>query len=60
MTQEPQSCPEKPLWTAEWLPVSIAPSDGEDLELCVMDYDGIILALTYAFTEAGPDRSTLQ
>ena len=32
--------------TAEWLPVSIAPSDGEDLEVCVMDYDGIVLALT--------------
>jgi hypothetical protein len=30
--------------TAEWLPVSIAPSDGDDLEVCVMD--GIVLALT--------------
>jgi hypothetical protein len=25
---------------AEWLSVSIAPSDG-DLEVCVMDYDGM-------------------
>lgn len=29
---------------AEWLPVSIAPSDA-DLEVCVMDYDGIVHAL---------------
>jgi hypothetical protein len=29
---------------AEWLPVLIAPSDA-DLEVCVMDYDGIIHAL---------------
>ena len=28
---------------AEWLPVSIAPSD-VDLEVCVMDYDGIVHA----------------
>jgi hypothetical protein len=25
---------------AEWLPVSIAPSDGDNLEVCVLDYDG--------------------
>jgi hypothetical protein len=31
---------------AEWLPVSIAPSDA-DLEVCVMDYDGIIHALVF-------------
>jgi hypothetical protein len=29
---------------AEWLPVLIAPSDA-DLEVCVMDYDGIVHAL---------------
>ena len=29
---------------AEWLPVSIAPFDA-DLEVCVMDYDGIVHAL---------------
>jgi hypothetical protein len=32
--------------SAEWLPVSIAPPDG-DLEVCVMDYDGIVQALAY-------------
>jgi hypothetical protein len=31
---------------AEWLPVSIAPSDA-DLEVCVMDYDGIVHALEF-------------
>ncbi len=31
--------------SAEWLPVSVAPTDDEDLEVCVIDYDGIVLAL---------------
>jgi hypothetical protein len=31
---------------AEWLPVAIAPSDA-DLEVCVMDYDGIVHALKF-------------
>lgn len=31
---------------AEWLPVSIAPSDA-DLEVCVTDYDGIVHALVF-------------
>jgi hypothetical protein len=31
---------------AEWLPVSIAPSDG-DLEVCVMDFNGIVHALGF-------------
>ena len=31
---------------AEWLPASIAPSDG-DLEVCVVDYDGIVHALAF-------------
>jgi hypothetical protein len=31
---------------AEWLPVSIAPSN-VDLEVCVMDYDGIVHALVF-------------
>jgi hypothetical protein len=31
---------------AEWLPVSIPPSDG-DLEVCVLDYDGIVHALEF-------------
>ena len=30
----------------EWLPVSLAPSDA-DLEVCVIDYDGIIHALAF-------------
>jgi len=33
--------------SGEWLPVSIAPPLGEDLEVCVMDFDGIVLALAY-------------
>ncbi len=33
--------------TDEWLPVSIAPSDA-DLEVCVIDYDGIIHALAFS------------
>src|SRR5450631_4209001 len=31
---------------AEWLPVSIAPSNA-DLEVCVMDYEGIVHALAF-------------
>jgi hypothetical protein len=31
---------------AEWLPVSVAPSHA-DLEVCVIDYDGIIHALVF-------------
>jgi hypothetical protein len=31
---------------AEWLPVLIAPSDS-DLEVCVMDYEGIVHALAF-------------
>ena len=31
---------------AEWLPVSIAPFDG-DLEVCALDYDGIVHALVF-------------
>ena len=31
---------------AEWLPVSIAPSDA-DLEVCVMDYDNILHELVF-------------
>ena len=44
---------------AEWLPVSIAPSDG-DLEVCVMDYDGIVQALVYPFHKDGAEWSMLQ
>jgi hypothetical protein len=38
----------------EWLPVSIAPSDG-DLEVCVMDYDGIVQALVYPCHKNGAE-----
>jgi hypothetical protein len=31
---------------AEWLPISMAPSDA-DLEICVMDYEGIVHALNF-------------
>jgi hypothetical protein len=30
----------------EWLPVSLAPSDA-DLEVCVMDFDGIVHSLAF-------------
>ena len=33
--------------SAEWLAVSTARSGAEELEVCVMDYDGIVLALPY-------------
>ena len=32
--------------STEWLPVSIAPTN-EDLEVCVLDYDGIVRALVF-------------
>jgi hypothetical protein len=32
--------------SAEWLPVATAPSDN-DLEICVLDYDGIVHALVF-------------
>lgn len=40
--------------SAEWLPVSIAPPGG-DLEVCIMDYDGIVLALGYPVHKNGVD-----
>ena len=40
--------------TAEWLPVSIEPSD-EDLEVCVVDYDGIVRTLIYPCHKAGDE-----
>lgn len=41
--------------SVEWLPVSIAPMDNEDLEVCVMDYDGIVLALPYPCHKNGAE-----
>jgi hypothetical protein len=40
--------------TAEWLPVSMAP-DEKDLEVCVMDYDGIVLALGFPCHKRGAE-----
>jgi hypothetical protein len=37
---------------AEWLPVSIAPSDG-DVEVCALDYDGIVHALVFPCRKDG-------
>ena len=37
---------------AEWLPVSTAPSDG-DLEVCALDYDGIVHALVFPCRKDG-------
>ena len=38
----------------EWLPVSIAPDEGE-LEVCVMDYDGNVRALAYPCHRSGAE-----
>ena len=40
--------------SAEWLPVSITPPDG-DLEVSVLDYDGTVLALGYPCHKIGAD-----
>ena len=39
---------------AEWLPVSIAPSDG-DVEVCVLDYDGMVHALVFPCHKDGAE-----
>src|ERR1019366_5293797 len=39
---------------AEWLPVSIAPIDA-DLEVCVMDFDGILHALVFPCHKDGTE-----
>lgn len=39
---------------AEWLPVSIAPAD-RDLEVCVLDYDGLVHALVFPCHKDGAD-----
>ncbi len=39
---------------AEWLPASIAPSD-RDLEICVLDFDGIVHALAFPCHKNGTD-----
>jgi hypothetical protein len=40
--------------SVEWLPVSIAPPDA-DLEVCVRDFDGIVLSLAYPCHKIGAD-----
>jgi hypothetical protein len=40
--------------SSEWLPASIAPPDGE-LEVCVLDYDGIVHALMFPCHRDGSD-----
>ena len=40
--------------SAEWLPASLAPSD-QDLEVCVLDYDGIVHALAFPCNKDGTD-----
>ncbi|MCP1830910.1 hypothetical protein ACVIHH_004464 [Bradyrhizobium sp. USDA 4518] len=39
---------------AEWLPVSTAPAD-RDLEVCVLDYDGMVHALVFPCHKDGAD-----
>ncbi|MBI5264540.1 MAG: hypothetical protein HY852_22315 [Bradyrhizobium sp.] len=39
---------------AEWLSVSIAPDEGE-LEICVMDYNGMVRALEYPCYKRGDE-----
>ena len=40
---------------AEWLPISVTPPAEEDLELCVMDYDEIVVPLSYPCHRSGVD-----
>ena len=40
---------------AEWLPISVTPPAGEGLELCVMDYDEIVVQLPYPCHRSGAD-----
>jgi len=39
----------------EWLPVSMTPPAGEDLELSVLDYDAIVVPLSYPCHRIGGD-----
>jgi hypothetical protein len=40
---------------AEWLPVSVTAPPDEEIELCVMDYDEIVVPLPYPCHRSGPD-----
>jgi hypothetical protein len=41
--------------SAEWLSISMSPPDGQDLEVCVMDYDEIVVPLPYPCHRNGAD-----
>jgi hypothetical protein len=41
--------------SAEWLPVSMTPPEGEELEICVMDYDEIVVPLPYPCHRSGTE-----
>jgi hypothetical protein len=47
--------PDIPSKSAEWLPISMPPPDGQDLEVCVMDYDEIVVPLPYPCRRSGAD-----
>ncbi len=46
---------EKNVESSEWLPISISPPEGEDLEICVIDYDEIVVSLVYPCHKSGSD-----
>jgi hypothetical protein len=39
---------------AEWLPAAVAPTDG-DLEVCVLDFDGMVHALAFPCHKDGTE-----
>jgi hypothetical protein len=41
--------------SAEWIPISVTPPAGEGLELCVIDYDEIVVPLPYPCHRSGAD-----
>ncbi|MGT2503165.1 hypothetical protein ACVOMS_25085 [Bradyrhizobium guangxiense] len=43
------------LLSDEWLPISSAPAEGEGVEVCIMDYDEIVVALPYPCHRVGAD-----
>jgi hypothetical protein len=38
----------------EWLPASIAPSNGE-LEICILDFDGLVHSLAFPCRKVGAE-----
>jgi len=45
----------KQVLSDEWLPVSSVPAEGENVEVCVMDFDEIVVALPYPCHRVGMD-----